>query len=83
MATKKTAAKKAVKPKTIKCKFAVHIHNMGDGSAVVKFFSSEAAAEKYAEHDAERFCEDVYSTTLEFDLKGNLVTPDPVHWKDE
>lgn len=83
MATKKTAAKKAAKPQTIKAKFWIYMSNQGDGSAVAKFFSSEVAAEKYASHDDERFCEDIYSKTLEFDLDGNLVGPDPIHWSEE
>ena len=68
---------------TIKVKVWVHIHNLGDGSAAAMFFSSEAAAEKYASHDDERYCDDVYEKELEFDLNGNLVSPDPVHWKDQ
>lgn len=61
----------------------VHISSNGDGSASALFFSTEEAAEKYASHDDERFCDDIYKKTLEFSLDGELVTPNPVHYKDE
>jgi hypothetical protein len=68
---------------TIKAKVWIHIHSQGDGSAVVYFFSTEEAAEKYAEHCDERFSDDIYSEELEFDQDGKLLTPDPIHWRDE
>lgn len=66
----------------MKVKFWVHIHNMGDGSAVAKFFNSKEAAEAFAEGDDERFCEDVEPKELEFDEQGNLLTPNPKHWNE-
>jgi hypothetical protein len=62
--------------KTIKTKLWLHIVNSGDGSCYVKFFNSEEEANKYADdHDnGERYCDDVYSKELEFDLDGKLLT---------
>lgn len=61
----------------MKVKFAMYIANCGDGSCVVKFFRNEENAEKFASKDDERYCDDVYSKTLEFDDEGNLLTPEP------
>ena len=66
-----------IKKKTIKVKFAVYTRNNGDGSSSPSFFKSVEAAEKYAENDDERNCDDVEMHTLEFDLDGNLLTPEP------
>lgn len=76
-------ANKKDSEKTISVKFWIHISSNGDGSASALFFDSEEAAEKYAAHDDERFCEDIYKKSLEFTLDGKLVTPNPVHWDDE
>lgn len=67
---------------TIKVKFWVYTENLGDGSSASRFFSSEAAAEKYAAYDEERFSDDINEKKLEFDLNGNLVSPEPIHWKE-
>ena len=69
--------------KTITVTVWVYIQNLGDGSARAKFFNSEEAAEKYAAHDDERYCDDIYGKTLEFDMDGMLVTPNPIHYSEE
>jgi hypothetical protein len=69
-------------PKRIKATFWVYLLNCGDGSSRPLFFSSEEAAEKYAENDDERHCEDIVQETLEFDENGNLLTPDPARDDD-
>lgn len=57
--------------------FWLYIQNLGDGSCTVKFFKSKRAAEKYAAYDNERFCDDIYYRSLEFDNEGNLISPEP------
>jgi hypothetical protein len=69
--------------KRIKATVWVYMKNNGDGSASPCFFNSEDAAEKYAENDDERYCEDIDRHTLEFDENGNLLTPNPVHYAEE
>jgi hypothetical protein len=67
----------------MKVKFWVYMENLGDGSAAARIFSSKKAAEKYADHDDERYCDDIYQEEIEVDDKGKLTTPDPIHWKEE
>lgn len=55
----------------------------GDGSASALFFKSEKGAEKYAEKDDERFCDDIYSKELEFDENGVLLNPSIVDEDEE
>lgn len=70
------------KPTTIKTKFWVYLKNLGDGSVAARCFKSEKSAERYASFDNERYSDDVYEKSLEFDLEGNLVTPEPIHYND-
>jgi hypothetical protein len=64
--------------KTFKVKLGYYVENMGDGSAVVRFFKSAANAETYAGNDDERFTDgDTGEEELEFDEKGNLLTEEP------
>lgn len=58
---------------TIKVKFYTWACNQGDGSVVVRFYNSRESAEKAAENDEERYCDDIDSHTLEFDRSGNLI----------
>lgn len=62
---------------TIKVNFWIYTQNLGDGSCGNKFFRSEDSAEKYASYDDERMCDDINKYSLEFDLEGNLITPEP------
>lgn len=65
------------KPKTVKVKFGYYVQNNGDGSASVLFFKNAENAEAYAGDDDERFTDgDTGEETLEFDLDGNLLTPE-------
>lgn len=74
----------AEKPtKVIKVKIWVYMQNNGDGSGSPKFFNSSEAAEKYAEDDNERMCEDIDCHTLEIDENGNLLNPDKRDEDDE
>ena len=57
----------------MKVQLYLYIQNMGDGSCSVKFFNSRESAEKFAEPDDERFCEDIYPKTLELDENGKLI----------
>lgn len=59
---------------TIKVKFATYIQNMYDGAACVRYFRTEQEAESFAAKDDERYCDDISTQTLEFDLEGNLLT---------
>ncbi len=67
----------------VKVKFWYYMQNNGDGSASPLFFNSEKAAEAYAENDNERYCDDISFEELEFDIGGNLLTPNPVHYSLE
>jgi hypothetical protein len=69
-------------PKRIKVKLWIYVKNGGDGSCSTSLFSSEEAAEKYAEPDDERYQEDIQQETFEVDENGNLLTPDPVRDDD-
>jgi hypothetical protein len=53
----------------------IYIENLGDGSCAARITDSEESAEKLAENDDERFCDDIYSKTLEFDDNGKLLNP--------
>ena len=54
----------------------IYNRNNYDGSSSACFFKSESDAEKYAEEDTERFCDDINSHTFEFDENGVLLNPD-------
>lgn len=56
----------------ITVKFWVFNANCGDGSNSLYFFDTEEAAEKYAESDNERNCEDINKYTLSFNEDGTL-----------
>lgn len=62
---------------TIKVRLWTYIKNFGDGSYGIRFFKTKDAAETYASYDDERCCDDINLYELEFDLEGNLITPDP------
>jgi len=57
----------------LKVKFAVYVQNNGDGSASARFFSNVELAEKAAEEDNERFCEDIETHELEINLDTGKV----------
>lgn len=59
--------------KTKKIKFAVYTQNNGDGSASARFFKNEKLAEKVAERDDERFCEDIATHELVIDMMTGEV----------
>ena len=69
----------------IKAKFWYYIQNAGDGSCYPKFFKTLASAKEYASYDNERYCDDIEFKELEFDLEGNLLTPEPEidNWRKE
>jgi hypothetical protein len=72
------------KQKKIKVTVAYYIENMGDGSATIRFFNNKDDAESYAEHDDERYCDDIDTVELIFDDKGKLLNPDKLpDWKLE
>ncbi len=54
----------------------VYISNSGDGSCGLSFFSTQKKAEAYADHDDERYCDDI------FDINLDDLDFDPEHWKD-
>ena len=61
--------------KTIKVKFAVYTQNQGDGSASPRLYATEELAEKAAEKDDERFCEDICALELVVDVEtGEIVS---------
>ena len=60
--------------KTIKTTVWIYIYNCGDGSAIALFYPTEKASVERASKDEERYCDDIYSQVLEFDLDGNLLT---------
>lgn len=52
----------------------VYIENCGDGSAVARFYNTEEEANSAADEDDERFCDDVYETSITIDpTTGKLV----------
>ena len=57
----------------MKTRIWIYIKNLGDGSASIRFFSSKEEAEKYAENDDERFCDDINEYILDFDSNGELL----------
>lgn len=59
----------------MKTKIWYYIQNLYDGSATVRFFKSKEDAEKYADIDDERFCDDIECCELEFDENGKLLNP--------
>lgn len=67
----------------IKVKFWIHISNGGDGSASALFFDSKEAAEKYASHDDERFCDDIYEKEIWVTPEGKLAEHNPKHWREK
>lgn len=58
---------------TLKLEFWVYMRNNGDGSASPMFFLSEDLAEKAAEKDDERLCDDVVFHEFEVDLETGEV----------
>jgi hypothetical protein len=67
----------------MKVNFWVFLRNNDDGSASAVYFPTEELAEQYASWDDERFCDDVYEQTLEFDENGVLVpNPDDVYYAE-
>lgn len=67
----------------MKVKFWLYMSSNGDGSVSALFFKSEKDAEKYAEKDDERFCDDIYSKELEFDENGVLLNPSIIDEDEE
>lgn len=59
---------------TVKTKFWAYHKNNGDGSVSSFFYPSREAAEKEADTDDERYCDDISFYELEFDMQGNLVS---------
>jgi len=57
----------------MKVTFALWIESLGDGSCRVNFFKSLDDANAHAVHHDERFCDDIYEKTLEFDDNGQLI----------
>ena len=62
----------------MKVEVFIYMKNLGDGSCCVRFFNSKSHAEQYAEKDDERFCDDIYSKTLEFDDNGKFINEDKI-----
>lgn len=62
--------------KPIKVHLWIRICNSGDGSAYARFFKSQEEAEKDAEGDNERFCDDIYDKYFEVDFNGNILNLD-------
>ena len=60
----------------MKVKIWIYTRNLGDGSCAPCFFNSNEEAEKYAESDDERYCNDISEYILEFDENGKLLNPD-------
>jgi hypothetical protein len=67
----------------MKAKVFIYNQNNYDGSSSACFFNTEEDAEKYAEEDTERFCDDINSHTFEFDDQGNLLNSDKRDPEDE
>jgi hypothetical protein len=68
--------------KSLKVTLWCYVRNNGDGSPGLLIFDSEKEANKYADKDGdeydERFCDDVFSETIEVDAAtGKLLTPNP------
>lgn len=63
--------------KTIKTCIWIYTQNLGDGSVAARCFDSQEVAEDYASYDNERSNDDIDFIDLEFDLDGNLLTPNP------
>lgn len=58
----------------MKIKLWIYAANNGDGSTSTYFFNSKEEAEKYAKDDNERFCDDIWETTIKISSKGKLLT---------
>lgn len=86
MASKKksSSSKKssASKVKPLEIKLWVYMSNCGDGSAVAKYFNTEAEAEEFAEPDGERFCDDIFEKTLRLDPKTLKLLKVPTRDED-
>jgi hypothetical protein len=62
--------------RVLRVQFWVFIENLYDGSATARFFKTQADAEKYAEEDDERFCDDIFAKELLIDAEtGELLNP--------
>ncbi len=81
MASKKKSSSK--KPATLKVQLWTYMSNQGDGSAVAKYFNTEAEAEHYASFDDERFCDDIYRETFELDPKTLKLVKIPKNYREE
>jgi hypothetical protein len=81
MASKKTSSKKPAS-KNLSIKLWVYMSNCGDGSAAPKFFNTEQEAEDFAEPDGERFCDDIFQTTLRLDPKTLKLLKVPTRDED-
>ena len=61
--------------KTVTAKFAVYLHNMGDGSVAARLYKDTATAERAADLCSERNCDDVVEKTLVIDAEtGEIVS---------
>lgn len=62
---------------TLKINLGIYVRNNGDGSGSVSFFRNSEDAEKAAEGDDERYCDDTYDHTIEvYADTGELVMDD-------
>lgn len=59
---------------TIRVKYWEYVASSGDGSCSVYQFRTQELAEKYAENDRERFCDDISEVSFLINLDGTLVT---------
>ncbi len=80
MASKKTSSKKTP---ALNIKLWVYMSNCGDGSAVARYFNTEAEAEAFAEPDGERFCDDIYQETFKLDPETHRLLSVPVRDDDD